>query len=71
MDNGIERDQYILMNLFKNLQRTKICYDLVKDSNNPEELSTKIESIQLAIKIIKDIRNYQNSINIRFIGGIQ
>lgn len=71
MDNSIERDQYILMNLFNNLQKTKICYDLVKDSNNPEGLCAKIESMQLAIKIIKNIRDYQNSINIRFIGEIQ
>lgn len=71
MDNNIGRDQYILINLFKNLQKTKICYDLVKNDNDKEALSIKLEAMKLAIKIIKDIRNYQNSINIRFIGGIQ
>ena len=62
MDNNIERDQYILINLFKNLQKTKICYDLVKNDNDKEALSIKLEAMKLAIKIIKDIRNYQNSI---------
>lgn len=62
MDNNIKRDQYILINLFKNLQKTKICYDLVKNDNDKEALSIKLEAMKLAIKIIKDIRNYQNSI---------